>query len=70
MLRLIILVGGIVAAAALDHRLGWGTVVSVAMGLYCHRLYRQPVAGATNTVSREEDGIRPGWAARCDVGTR
>jgi hypothetical protein len=65
MLRVIILVAGIVAAA-LDHRLGWVTVVSVAIGLYCHRLYRPPVSGVPAKVATEEDDLGPGWAARWD----
>jgi hypothetical protein len=63
-----LLVAGIVGAAALDHRLGWGTVASVALGLYCHRLYRQPVSAlpAVRPVELEEE-LRPGWAARWEA---
>ena len=64
MLRVIILVSGIIAAAALDRRLGWGTFVSVAMGLYCHRVYGRPVPAVPGPTEAEDDGPRPGWAAR------
>jgi hypothetical protein len=33
-------IAGIVAAL-LDNRLSWGTVASVLVALYCHRLYRR-----------------------------
>lgn len=56
---------GIVAAAALDNRLSWGTVASVLVALYCHRLYRRPPTEVVVMRSRPpEDGLRPGWAAR------
>jgi hypothetical protein len=63
-----LLVAGIVGAAALDHRLGWGTLASVALGLYCHRLYRQPVSALPAVRPIElEDELRPGWAARWEA---
>ena len=64
MLRVIILVAGIVFASALDRRLGWGTVVSVAMALYCHRVYSRPILAVTALKPAEDDWPRPGWAAR------
>jgi len=65
-MRVSLLVAGIVGAAALDHRLGWGTLASVAVGLYCHRLYRQPALAlpAMGPIELLEDELRPGWAAR------
>jgi hypothetical protein len=64
-----LVVAGIVGAAALDRRLGWGTVASVALGLYCHRLYRQPASSLPIVRPVElEDALRPGWAARWGAG--
>jgi hypothetical protein len=59
------IIAGILVAAALDHRLGWGTSISVALAIYCHRLYRQPTSPRPPAPAvREEDELRPGWAAR------
>ena len=68
MIPVIALVVGIVTAAALDHRFGWGTVVSVVVALYCHRLYRRPVTELPYAPARPmDDELRPGWAARWDA---
>jgi hypothetical protein len=68
-IRVSLLVTGIVGAAALDHRLGWGTVASVALGLCCHRLYLQPVSALPAVRPVEpEDELRPGWADRWEAG--
>jgi hypothetical protein len=59
------IMAGIVVAAALDNRLGWGTLLSVALAIYCHKLYRQPTSsGPTPPAAPEEDEVRPGWAVR------
>jgi hypothetical protein len=59
------MVAGILVAAALDHRLGWGTLMSVALAIYCHRLYRQPTSSEPQPpAAPEEDELRPGWAVR------
>jgi hypothetical protein len=64
------IVAGILVAAALDNHLGWGTLMSAALAIYCHRLYRQPASAATAeapvppTPASEDDELRPGWAAR------
>jgi hypothetical protein len=55
---------GIVAAAALDNRLSWGTVASVLVALYCHRLYRRRPASVGACTCSPADELRPGWAAR------
>jgi hypothetical protein len=68
-IRASLVVAGIVGAAALDHRLGWGTLASVGLGLYCHRLYRQPVSALPAVKPVEPEGeLRPGWAARWEAG--
>jgi hypothetical protein len=62
------IVAGILVAAAFDHRLGWGTLISVALAIYCHRLYRQPSSASTPhgaaAPAPGDDELRPGWAAR------
>jgi hypothetical protein len=59
------IVAGILVAAALDHHLAWGTLMSVALAIYCHRLYRQPTRpGPRPPAAPEEDELRPGWAVR------
>jgi hypothetical protein len=63
-LALAALMAGIVVAAALDNRLGWGTLLSVALAIYCHRLYRQPTSPRPPPMAPEEDELRPGWAVR------
>ena len=66
MRSVVVPIAGIVAAALLDNRLSWGTVASVLVALYCHRLYRRTTAPTASDVSfapRDED-LRPGWAAR------
>ncbi|MBJ7598838.1 MAG: hypothetical protein JF922_12255 [Candidatus Dormibacteraeota bacterium] len=56
---------GIVVAAALDNRWSWGTVASVLVALYCHRLYGRLPAEVVIMRDRSlEDELRPGWAAR------
>jgi hypothetical protein len=58
-------VGGILIAALLDHHWSWGTVASVLVALYCHRLYsRAPGSGAAPRASVPADELRPGWAVR------
>jgi hypothetical protein len=66
MIQVVSLVAGIVAAAALDRRLGWGTIASVGVALYCHRLYRRPLRAVPSAVpsAPAEEELRPGWAAR------
>jgi hypothetical protein len=66
MIQVVSLVVGIVAAAALDRRLGWGTMASVAVALYCHRLYRRPMTTLPSATppSPDDEELRPGWAAR------
>jgi hypothetical protein len=61
------LVLGVIAAAALDRRLGWGTIASVGLALYCHRLYRRPLPAVPSPAPfppADEEDLRPGWAAR------
>jgi hypothetical protein len=61
-------IAGIVAAALLDNRLSWGTVASVLLALYCHRLYRRgPVSVVSTWAWAPDDELRPGWAARWAV---
>ena len=58
-------IAGILAAAVLDHRWSWGTVASVLVAIYCHRVYRKtptPIAG--ESLCSVGDELRPGWAAR------
>jgi hypothetical protein len=58
-------IAGIAAAAALDHRWSWGTLASVLIAIYCHRLYRRaPTPAAHVWAESPEDELRPGWAAR------
>ncbi|MDQ6900813.1 MAG: hypothetical protein M3072_15140, partial [Candidatus Dormibacteraeota bacterium] len=73
MIAVLAIVAGILVAAALDHRLGWGTLMSVALAVYCHRLYRQPCSGASSPeaavsppspAAADDDDLRPGWAVR------
>jgi hypothetical protein len=66
MIQVVSLVVGIVAAAALDRRLGWGTIASVGVALYCHRLYRRPLPPVPSCEASPpaEEELRPGWAAR------
>jgi hypothetical protein len=66
MIQAIALVLGVVAAAALDRRLGWGTIASVAVALYSHRLYRRPLRPVPSPAPSPpaEEELRPGWAAR------
>jgi hypothetical protein len=61
-------IAGIVAAALLDNRLSWGTVASILVALYCHRLYRRaPTPVMSRWAWLPEDELRPGWAARWQV---
>ncbi len=65
MVAVVAIVAGILVTAALDHRLGWGTFMSVALAIYCHRLYGQPTSpGPQSPAAPEEDELRPGWAVR------
>ena len=65
MVAVVAIVAGILVAAALDHRLGWGTLMSVALAIYCHRLYGQPTSpGPPPPAAPEEDELRPEWAVR------
>jgi hypothetical protein len=58
-------IAGIVTAALLDHRWSWGTLASVMVAIYCHRLYRRvPTPVITMRPWSPEDELRPGWAAR------
>jgi hypothetical protein len=64
-IAVVAIVAGTLVAAALDHRLGWGTLMSVALAIYCHRLYRQPTSpGPPPPPAPETDELRPGWAVR------
>jgi hypothetical protein len=60
----------ILAAAALDNRLSWGTVASVLVALYCHRVYRRPPPPVGVCACSPADELRPGWAARWGVSGR
>ena len=58
-------IAGILAAALLDHRWSWGTLASILVAAYCHRLYRRaPAPSVTVRALPPEDELRPGWAAR------
>jgi len=61
-------IAGIVAAAVLDGRWSWGTLASVLVALYCHRLYRgKPAVAMVERAWSPKDELRPGWAARWGV---
>jgi hypothetical protein len=64
-------IGGIVAAAVLDHHWTWGTLASVLVAFYCHRLYRaSPSPVVSPLASSLDDELRPGWAGRWVVSNR
>jgi hypothetical protein len=72
-MSVVVPVAGIVAAAVLDNRLSWGTVASVLVALYCHRLYRTVYPAIAPEVPSPpgDEELRPGWAARWGrVGSR